>query len=90
MTPDEMRHLLRQEPFQPFRVHLKDGRTFNVLYPDINMVTGSTFYIGIPFAGAPDPRAERLVQVDWRTIDHVESLFVPPYAQWWVAGGALT
>jgi hypothetical protein len=34
VTPDELRKLLRAAPFRPFRLHLADQRTFDVLHPE--------------------------------------------------------
>jgi len=74
MQPQEMYDLLHQEPFQPFRVYLKDGRIFDIRYPDLNRATVTSFLIGIPLVGAPDPRAERAVYVAWENITRVEPL----------------
>src|SRR5262249_52273825 len=58
MLVDDLRRRLRRRPFVPFRVHLADGRVFDVQYPDINLLGETIFGIGIPEAGVPDPFAE--------------------------------
>jgi hypothetical protein len=48
---DELRRLKRQEPFHPFRVHLKDGRAYEVRYPKITLVADAFITIGFPALG---------------------------------------
>lgn len=48
MTRDEMKQMLRQRPFQPFRVHVADGRVYDVRFPRMNLVADSFMKIGIP------------------------------------------
>jgi hypothetical protein len=74
MRPEDILNLLRQRPFQPFRLHLTDGRVFDIRYPEINMVTRLSFLVGIPDPDAPDPRAKHAVELDWSNVDHVEPL----------------
>jgi hypothetical protein len=35
---EELRHLLRQRPFQPFRVHLTNGKVLDVVCPEISLI----------------------------------------------------
>src|SRR2546423_797033 len=65
----ELRQLLRQRPFQPFRVHLTDGRVFEIRYPDINLLGETFFSIGIPEPNVPDPFGEYSVLV---TLDEIQ------------------
>lgn len=48
MSHDDLRRLLRRQPFQPFRINLSDGRTFDVVSPEWMLVTRNTSYIGTP------------------------------------------
>lgn len=49
MTADEIRPLIKRDgSFRPFRVTLKDGRTFDVKDPWIVMAAGDEFRIGRP------------------------------------------
>jgi hypothetical protein len=77
---EEIRQLLRQRPFQPFRVRLSDGRTFDIHDPHMNMVTPWFFTIGIPEVGVGDPYPEHLERVDWPLIQTVEMLPSPTNA----------
>lgn len=38
MTPDEINKLLTAKPFEPFRLYLTDGRTFDIRHPDFVLV----------------------------------------------------
>lgn len=68
---------LHQRPFQPFAVHLQDGRVYEVRYPDINLV-GTTFLgIGIPVPNMDDPLCQNVIMVPLDFITRVEPLPTP-------------
>ena len=55
MSPEQLRQSLRSAPFQPFRIHLADQRSFEVLHPEFAALspTGRTvlvFAAGSEFA----------------------------------------
>ncbi|HXG10598.1 MAG TPA: hypothetical protein VNK04_12625 [Gemmataceae bacterium] len=74
MLREQLYDLLHRRPFQPFRVHLKDGRVFEIHYPEINLLGQSFIEIGIPEPDNPDPFAERTVFVLLSQIQQVEPL----------------
>jgi len=75
MDHDELRTLLRRRPFQPFRVVVDDGRTYEVRYPYMNLLTPSYIKIGIPEAsGVPNPIADHTEFVRLSQIVRVEPL----------------
>ena len=45
---DELRRLKRQRPFQPFRVHLKDGRVYEARYANLILVSDGGLTLGFP------------------------------------------
>jgi hypothetical protein len=47
MPPDELRSLIRARPFVPFRLHLTDGRSFDVRHPDNLLVTARVAVVGV-------------------------------------------
>lgn len=65
---------LHRKPFQPFRVYLTDGRSFDIRYQRNNVVGTTFFAIGIPAPEDPEFIAERTVRVPLELIDHVEDL----------------
>lgn len=64
--------LLRQRPFQPFRIHLTDGRVFDIISPRLGMATRNLFSIGVPDKEEPERYAEYFVTVDYNQIRQVE------------------
>ena len=45
MNPDDVISLMRLQPFQPFTVHLSNGKTFEVRHPDQAMVVGEMLLV---------------------------------------------
>ena len=81
---EEIRELLRKRPFQPFRVHLNDGRSFTIEYPELNVVTRGGMAIGMPTPNDPDPYAEHVYHVEMNNISGVELLSYPsPWKPKW-------
>jgi hypothetical protein len=76
VDPDELRRRLRLRPFQPFRIVLKDGESFEVRHPYINLLARTFIKIGIPEPNsAPDTRiADHTVFVLLSQIDRIEPL----------------
>jgi hypothetical protein len=55
MERDKLREWLKRQPFQPFRVHVADGRKYDVRFPRMNLLAQTFIKIGIP---APDIASE--------------------------------
>lgn len=47
MPPEAIRTALHQEPFVPFRIHLTDGRAFEIRHPEMMVVAARTAAIGV-------------------------------------------
>jgi len=45
---EQILRLLRQRPFQPFRLHLSSGITHEVRHPELAMVSPSYIVVGVP------------------------------------------
>lgn len=71
---EELRVHLRRRPFQPFRIHLKDGQAVDALLPDMHILGEGYIDIGFPEANEPDPYCDHSVIVPFSTIDRVELL----------------
>lgn len=67
---------LHDKPFHPFRLHLADGRVFEIRNPETNMVGESWIRIGVfaPRNTQPDPLPDHSVKVPLALILRVESL----------------
>jgi hypothetical protein len=63
MWPEDIRGFLERRPFQPFRLTLTDGRTYEVRHPELAMVGRSTVAIGLPAPDDPQPVYDRLATV---------------------------
>jgi len=48
MRPEELKELLDAEPFVPLRIHLTDGKAFDIYHPDAVLVLRARVDIGIP------------------------------------------
>lgn len=73
MAPDELRDALRQQPFEPFRIVMTDGATFDIRHPDLLMVGRRTATVGL--TGQPGQTFyERTVKVDLLHVIRIEPL----------------
>jgi hypothetical protein len=63
---EDLRNRLDDQPFKPFRIHLSDGSSIDVLYRDMVIVGRSTAVLPSRFGKDEEgrPFAER-----WRTVD---------------------
>jgi hypothetical protein len=80
MRPDDIRELLRRQPFQPFRIHLSNGTVYEVRHPELILVGRTTLVIGRPAPGAAEPIYEDFSIVALVHINHVEPVLpaAPP------------
>ena len=55
MTVQSFRDLLTRRPFEPFRVVMSSGQTYEVRHPEMAWLTRTTLYVGTGGAeGVPD------------------------------------
>jgi hypothetical protein len=74
MRSEDIRELLRSEPFRHFRLTLTDGRTYDVRHPEMAMVGRSTVAIGLTTNGKDETIYDRLVTVDLLHIMQTENV----------------
>lgn len=67
MRPDKLTELLRVRPFTPIRIHMTDGRTYDIRHPELVLVLRGRVDIGI----APDPATGVLERVDHCSLLHI-------------------
>ncbi len=71
-SPDILEHL-QARPFEPFRLCMSDGATYEIHHPDLCIVARTSVYIGIP-----DPkirgRALRVVHCALGHITRIEPI----------------
>jgi hypothetical protein len=74
MRPEDIRTFLTKRPFQPFRITLTDGRTYEVRHPELAMFGRSSVAIGLPAGNETEPVYDRLVTVSLLHIMQVEPI----------------
>ena len=67
MRPDELIQLIRERPYQPLRIHLTDGRTYDVSHPDQIIVLRGRVDIGVE----PDPETGAASNVEHCSLLHI-------------------
>jgi hypothetical protein len=67
MRAEEFSQLLRTRPFVPLRIHLTDGKTYEIYHPDLVLVLHQCLDIGV---GA-DPATGVVDAVDHCSLLHV-------------------
>jgi hypothetical protein len=70
MTPETIQKHLLHQPFQPFRVCLSDGATYEVRQPEMVLVMQREVIIALPNRGESFPK--HLVYCDLLHITRVE------------------
>jgi hypothetical protein len=82
MRPEEFRKLLRNEPFEPLRIGLSDGRTVLVRHPDQVAVAERHVLVGLaqverckPLA---TPRNGEAIARDWLIINLLQITVIEP------------
>ena len=73
----ELYRILHRKPFQPFRVYLSDGASYDIRYPRNNVVGMDFFVIGVPSLEDPEFVADRTIDISLERIERVEDLGQP-------------
>jgi hypothetical protein len=74
VRPEDVLELLREQPFEPFRIYLSDGATFDIWHPDLAIVQRSQVVVGVPGPEGPDGPAERTVNCALIHITRTEAI----------------
>jgi len=74
ITAEELYHTLHRKPFQPFRIHVTDGRVFDIRDERLSVVGETYFSIGIPVPGETLPICDYTVTLPLDYIARVEIL----------------
>ena len=72
MTADTFREILRRKPFEPFRVVMSSGESYNVMHPEMAFVTSKSLILALP--DPTQPEGERLAFCSYLHLAHVEVL----------------
>ncbi len=71
MSHIDVSQALRRRPFEPFRIQVADGTTYDVRHPELVLVGLSALNIGIQAAGQSYPVYERMETI---SLGHVVKL----------------
>jgi hypothetical protein len=63
MRPDDIRELLRRQPFRPFRLILSNNQAHEIRHRDFALVTRSMVHIGFPSSEEETAEAEHRIGV---------------------------
>lgn len=77
MAPQDIWRTVRRRPFEPFRLTLTEGSTYEIKHPEFCMVTVSSVIIGLQPTDDPDPLAQRKVEIDVSHVVKLEPLDAP-------------
>jgi hypothetical protein len=72
MTPETVQKHLLHQPFQPFRICLSDGTTYDVRQPEMVLVMQREVVVALPKSGEQFPR--HLVYCDLLHITRIEPI----------------
>lgn len=73
MRQDELRAAARMQPFEPFRLLLTTGATYDIRHPDLIMVGRRSIIVGIPSPEAPTVY-DRTIKIDLLHVVGIEDL----------------
>lgn len=70
MSGPELRPRLRRQPFMTLRLHMSDGRTFDIKHPEMAFLTTHTVHLGV------DPNEEHGLpdRVEYLSLRHIVSV----------------
>jgi hypothetical protein len=72
MTADTFREILHRAPFEPFRVVMSSGESYNVMHPEMAFVTARSLILALPDPSRAE--GERLAFCSYLHVAHVEVL----------------
>jgi hypothetical protein len=72
MTAETFREILKRTPFEPFRVVMSSGESYDIMHPEMVLVAARSLVLAIPDSSHPE--GERLAFCSYLHIAHVEML----------------
>ena len=71
MTADTFKQIFSQRPIEPFRVVMSSGESYNVMHPEMALVSSRSLVLAIPDPTHAD--GERIAFCSYLHIAHVET-----------------
>jgi hypothetical protein len=72
MSPEAIQEHLRQQPFEPFRIFVSDGASYDVCHPEMMLVSRRKIIIALPKPG--EEVARTVVYCDPLHITRIEPI----------------
>ncbi len=79
LRSDDVRHKLREIPFQPFRIVTSSGQTYDIHHPDSVYVTRHVLYVGVYLPYRPN-EPDRAASVSMLHVTDLQPLPTPATA----------
>jgi hypothetical protein len=67
MRAEELAQLIRRKPFQPLRLHLTSGQTYDIRHPEFIIIQRQSAEVGVD----PDPNTGVVDRVEYISLLHV-------------------
>lgn len=77
MHPEEMRAILKKQPFTPLRLHTNNGMYFDVLHPDMAIVGGEHMAVGVMREGRSEPLIHLLTLMNINVVEPISQAEAP-------------
>ncbi len=74
MRPENLLEWTRKQPFEPFRIHVTGGQTFEIYHPDQLLTLRSRLVVGVGGEGDVPDRTEHIALIH---VVRVEELGAP-------------
>jgi len=67
MSPNDLLKFTRRQPFEPFRLVVTDGTTYDIRHPEFCMVLQTSVIVGVP----PNPGTGIPESAEWIDARHI-------------------
>jgi hypothetical protein len=74
MGANDLLQVLRKRPFEPFRLVLTNGQSYEVHHPDMALVTRGAVHVAVPSPASPNDPANEVVFLSLFHVMKVEFL----------------
>jgi hypothetical protein len=69
MTANDVRDVVRSQPFRPFTIHMDDGSSYRIEHPDVVALGSFTAMVLVPNTGG---RGDKYMRLSIRHISRIE------------------
>lgn len=73
MRAEDLREFTRRQPFEPYRIHLTGGKTYDIVHPDQVIVLRSRIIIGVGDNNGIPEHADHVALIHIVRIEELQS-----------------